>query len=74
MSKRYQCPKCGGKSFTAIAHVTQEWMIDGNGNFVESISACIDVTHKPDDEDLWECLDCGYATAGSEFRDKGDEL
>ena len=72
MGKQYQCPKCGGNIFTSIAHVTQEWMLDGHGNFMESISNCIDVTHKPDDEDLWECLDCNYNAAGSDFRVGGE--
>ena len=62
-----KCPKCGGERFLATAHVTQEWIVDKDENFIESLDDCVDVTHKPDDEDLWECEKCGYAVAGKEF-------
>ena len=71
MKKRFQCPKCAGTTFSATAHVTQIWMLDGNGEFIESISNCVDITHRPDDEDLWECLSCEYQDAGAKFI-KGD--
>ena len=73
MKKRYQCPKCSGKTFTSTAHVAQEWMLDEHGDFMESISHCTDVTHKPDDDDLWECLGCDYSAAGSMFRVGGEQ-
>jgi ribosomal protein L37AE/L43A len=72
MNRKYKCPKCGGKLFTATAHVAQEWALDEYGNFTETISNCTDVVHKPDDEDLWFCLNCDHEAAGSEFRVGGE--
>ena len=71
MQKQYKCPKCGGTTFSATAHVTQDWMLGSNGEFMESISNCVDVTHRPNDDDLWVCLNCEYSAAGAEFI-KGD--
>lgn len=61
------CPKCGGKHFSVIAHVTQEWEVDENESYEKTINECDVVTHTPDDEDLWTCIKCGYNAAGSEF-------
>jgi len=72
MNKKYQCPKCGGKTFSSTAHVTQDWMLDEHGEFMESISNCVDVTHRPNDDDLWQCLGCDYNAAGSNFRVGGE--
>ena len=71
MKKQYQCPQCGGTCFSATAHVTQIWMLCGSGKFMESISNCVDVTHQPNDDDLWECLNCEFKAAGVKFI-KGD--
>ena len=62
-----KCPKCGCNQFLVTAHVTQDWEVDGNADFIKAVNDCVDVTHKPDDEDLWECNNCGYAAAGKEF-------
>ena len=72
MIKKYQCPKCGEKTFSSTAHVTQDWMLNDHGEFMESISNCIDVTHRPNDDDLWQCLSCEYNATGSKFRVGGD--
>lgn len=61
------CPKCGNKRFSVTAHVAQEWEVDENGNFIKTITECTDVTHTPDDDDIWVCTKCGYDAAGSEF-------
>ena len=63
----YRCPKCGGGEFVVSAHVVQEWIVDKNGSFVEVINDCTDVTHKPDNEDVWACRKCGYDGPGSIF-------
>ena len=47
-----RCPKCGGKSFCATAHVTQDWELDETGTFVKSLNDCIEVTHFPGMDDL----------------------
>ena len=66
----YECPKCGGKSFEVTAHVTQDWRIDGNKNFLEELESCVEVIHEPNDDDIWTCANCGYSAAGREFRNE----
>ena len=55
-----KCPKCGNTKFIVTAHVTQDWLVDGDGNYLETLSECEEVTHRPDDEDVWICSKCGY--------------
>lgn len=42
-----RCPRCGGKTFCATAHVTQDWELDDSGTFVRCLNDCIEVTHEP---------------------------
>ena len=62
-----RCPKCGCTEFYVIAHVAQEWKVDKDGNFCDVTEDCIDVTHRPDDTDIWECAECGYEDRGKGF-------
>ena len=62
-----RCPRCGGKTFCATAHVTQDWELDDSGTFVRCLNDCIEVTHEPDREDIWDCKTCGYSDAGEKF-------
>lgn len=62
-----RCPKCGNNKFSIVVHVTQEWIVDEDGYFVECSVECLDVTHFPDNEDLWQCSRCGYEDAGAVF-------
>lgn len=64
---KYRCPKCGGFRFAVTAHVTQDWEVDDQGQFVRCTNDCVEVTHSPDMEDLWGCVDCGYSAEGKEF-------
>ena len=64
------CPKCGGKRFAVTAHVTQEWIVDGNGSFLEELTSCVEVTHNADDDDIWECYECAYSDVGRAFNAK----
>lgn len=68
--KIYRCPKCGATEFSATAHVTQDWTLDEYGAFVEAENECTEVTHYPDDSDIWVCKTCGFDGAGSEFLQK----
>lgn len=61
------CPKCGGKKFIVTAHVTEDWLVDEGGNWLDTCSSCNEVTHYPNNDDLWTCSECGYEAAGSEF-------
>ena len=61
------------ESFEVTAHVTQDWKIDCNGTFLESLNECVEVTHYPDENDIWDCANCGFSTAGCEFRNQSEE-
>ncbi len=65
-----QCPKCGSRSFWVTAHVTQDWIVDENGSFIRSVDECVEVTHFPDDYDIWNCSSCEYSACGKEFNVK----
>lgn len=63
-----KCPRCGNtKEFYVSAHVVQDWKVDNNGNFIKSVNDCVEVTHFPNNEDVWECANCHYDGAGSRF-------
>ena len=65
MKKR--CPKCGCESFYVTAHVTQDWKVDCWDDFMECMDDCVEVIHFPDDDDLWECVNCSYNDVGTKF-------
>lgn len=62
-----RCPKCGCKKFFVTAHITQDWVVDENGNYIETAEDCIDVTHYPDNDDVWQCFECYHTAPGCEF-------
>lgn len=59
MASRHICPKCGSKRFIVTAHVTQDWVVDEVGTWIATSEDCVEVTHKPDDDDVWNCANCG---------------
>ncbi len=44
--------------FLTTAHVTQTWLVDAEGEFLEEVSTD-DVTHPPDVGNSWCCATCG---------------
>lgn len=62
-----RCPKCGCKRFYATAHIVEEWVVDADGEYLKTSAKCLEVTHYPDNEDLWICVDCGYEEEGIVF-------
>lgn len=40
------CPKCGCCEYLATAHVTQTWLINQDGDFVESKTECDEGCHR----------------------------
>ena len=60
--KKHICPHGCGNEFYTPVHVMQEWKVDGYGNFIEVKETCLQVTHGPHDDNIWECVKCG-ATA-----------
>ena len=67
-----RCPQCGFDRFVVTAHITQDWIVDGDEDFVDCIEECVEITHKPDDMDIWQCVACGYNDRGSAFNMKGE--
>tara|TARA_R110001583_G_scaffold88352_6_gene229274 strand:- start:341 stop:550 length:210 start_codon:yes stop_codon:yes gene_type:complete len=55
------CPKDNTHDrFIATAHVTEDWVVDGGGNYIEhAIETDCQVLHAPDEEDIWTCAICG---------------
>jgi len=45
--------------FIATAHVTEDWVVNSNGNFLElAIETDCQVLHAPDEQDIWTCAIC----------------
>ena len=61
------CPVCGNRTFHATAHVVQEWLVDDDGEYIETTEECSEVDHAPDDEDIWQCSCCGLDEPGQFF-------
>jgi hypothetical protein len=54
------CPRdVNHKNFTTTAVVCQDWLVDGEGNFIEVRDDCSEVYHNPRSENIWECDECG---------------
>lgn len=53
------CPRCGSIRFITTAHVTQTCVVDDEGCFESALSECDEVTHAPDENDLYSCANCG---------------
>jgi len=68
-----RCPICGNEKFYVTAHVTQDWLVDNNGDYVKTESECVEVIHKPNDEDVWVCANCGWDAMGKEFNIKEED-
>jgi len=59
-----KCPKCGATEFVVSDHVG---FAGTNEDFVEDRNSRIDVLHKSDDDDIWQCGKCGYTAPEAEF-------
>lgn len=55
---KHVCPFCGGRKFGVTAQVAQDWAVDENGNWLKTVNECLEVTHFPDQDDEWDCLQC----------------
>jgi len=47
------------KKFNTVAHVTEFWVVDEEGNFLEVAEDVGEVTHGPDPGNIWICEECG---------------
>ena len=54
------CPKDSTHNrFVTVAHVTQDWVVDAAGNFIDSIGGANDVIQGPTVGNIWTCNTCG---------------
>ena len=65
----YKCPKCASARFIVSAHVVQGWLVGEHGEWLETTNECEQVTHHPQDDDVWVCASCGYDASGSEMKE-----
>jgi RNase P subunit RPR2 len=57
---RMICPNCGtNTTFVTTAHVTQDWEVDSEGEFISVVKECCDDMHRPDVDNIWTCTKCG---------------
>lgn len=68
-----KCPKCGSTKFLVTAHVTQDWIVGSDGEFLVAVNQCAEVTHRPNDDDIWTCANCGLDDAGRAFNVTNDD-
>lgn len=59
MLSKHFCPQCGANRFITVAHVTQDWIVDPEGNYEECEDQCVETVHGPDDGNTWCCNECG---------------
>jgi len=56
------CPKDPNHNrFVTVAHVTEDWIVDEAGNFIELAGKGgeSEVVHGPNPGNTWECAECG---------------
>lgn len=53
------CPKCGNNTFITSAHVMQDWEVDAEGNYLDTVNGCVQVDQDPDQDNSWSCSRCG---------------
>jgi hypothetical protein len=61
------CPKNPKhKRFATTAHVMQDWIIDNDGNWIRTLTECVEVVHGPEKGNCFTCMAkvkgeiCGY--------------
>ena len=62
------CPNHCEAPLSTTAHVVQTWKVDPFGTFIEEISTDMTV-HGPDNENIWECTECGAEAEMIECRE-----
>ncbi len=55
------CPKDRKhKRFITVAHVTEDWVVDEHGDFIDVHEASeIEVVRNPHPDNIWTCAVCG---------------
>ena len=56
---RARCPKDPAhKEFITTAHVVEEWVVDEEGNWIETLQS-LETAHPPHKDNCWSCAECG---------------
>lgn len=54
------CPKDENHNeFITVAHVMQDWKVDSEGNWLDTIDESVEVSFKPNPDNIWTCAICG---------------
>lgn len=59
MRKRICPTDPGHKRFHTVAHVTEDWLVDEYGNFIEGRHDDCEVLQGPNHYNIWTCAECG---------------
>ena len=46
------------KEFVTVAHVSEDWVVDENGNWISTIGS-VETISKPNIDNIWTCNVCG---------------
>ncbi len=67
------CPNdANHKRFSVTAHITEEWIVDENGEFLDVTGNSGEVTHRPGKDDCFTCIECfALAKTSSGKRKRG---
>jgi hypothetical protein len=58
---RARCPRDPKhKEFITTAHVVEEWLVDEEGNWLETLGS-LETAHPPHVENCWSCAICSEA-------------
>lgn len=52
------CPNCGCRRFITVVHLTEDWLVEENGDLVD-VAGDGEVVHGPNPDNTWTCHDCG---------------
>lgn len=47
------------KRFITVAHISQDWVVDEDGDFLEVHEECLETVASPDPGNTWTCKECG---------------
>jgi hypothetical protein len=68
------CPKDPThKQFLTTATVTQDWLVDADGEFVKVVNDCSLVFARPDPLNQWWCAECGTDAINTETTEEDEE-
>jgi hypothetical protein len=68
MKMKLRCPKdATHKRFGTTAHVMQSWVVDEEGEYVETTNDCLEVTSPPDF--VYNTVNCAICGADAEGED-----